>query len=56
MDKLKIHLNSLEKWLANLENYKSELEGLYGLPLKESDLENIEILKKVINNIKKYAK
>jgi len=56
LDKLKIHLNSLEKWLANLEDYKSELNMLYGLPLNEKDVENIEILKKVINNIKKYVK
>lgn len=42
MDKLKIHLNSLEKWLANLEDYKSELNMLYGLPLNEKDVENID--------------
>ena len=42
MDKLKIHLKNLEKWLYNLENYKNELNMLYGLPLKERDIENID--------------
>ena len=42
MDKLKLHLNNLEKWLRNLENYKNELNMIYGLPLKEKDIENID--------------
>lgn len=42
MDKLKIHLKNLEKWLANLENYKKELNIIYGFPIKETDIENID--------------
>ena len=42
MYKLTLHLKNLEKWLANLENYKNELNMLYGLPLREKDIENID--------------
>ena len=42
MYKLTLHLKNLEKWLVNLENYKNELNMLYGLPLREKDIENID--------------
>lgn len=42
MDRLKLHIKNLEKWVGNLENYKNELNMLYGLPLKENDIENID--------------
>jgi len=42
LDKLEFHIKSLQKWLGNLENYKEELNNLYGLPLRESDIENLD--------------
>ena len=42
MDKLAFHIKTLKKWLNNLKSYKNEIENLYGLPLKESDIENID--------------
>jgi len=42
LDKLAFHIKTLKKWLNNLKSYKNEIENLYGLPLKESDIENID--------------
>jgi len=35
-------MKSLQKWLNNLEIYKEELDNIYGLPLKEKDIENLD--------------
>jgi len=42
LDKLEFHIKSLQKWLSNLENYKEELNNLYGLPLRKIDIENLD--------------
>lgn len=47
MDKLKLHLVTINKWLNNLESCKDEIEDIYGLPLKESDIENLDNSKRL---------
>ena len=42
MDRVRLHIRNLEKWLSFLDGYISEIEKYYSLPLKEKFIEDID--------------